>query len=64
MAERVEVGGKDWARRIIADYEAGKRVRQVALRMAMDALGLKPGTVIVRGRQPAFDARMLAAGGE
>lgn len=66
MADRVrqEVGNKDWARRVVADYEAGRRVLPLALKSAMEVLGLKPGTVIRVGRQPAFDARVAAAGGD
>lgn len=42
-------GDKDWARKIIARYEAGERMSLVVLRLAQEALGVQDVPVL---RQP------------
>lgn len=61
-AARDEAGGVEWARAVVARYEAGRRVPEIALRSAMQVLGLKPGTVIRLGQGKRFDRMAVIAG--
>ena len=57
-----EVGSVDWARVIVRRYEAGQKVPRASLDAAKQVLDIKPGTLLVTGRNPKFDRLALAAG--
>ena len=61
-AQRREVGDTQWAHRIVRSYEAGEKVPEISKQAAVDALGLRPGTLVRRGKQPAFDRMRVVAG--
>lgn len=58
-----EVGSIDWARVIVRRYEAGQKVPRASLDAARVVLNIRPGTLLVSGKNPKFD-RLAAAAGE
>jgi hypothetical protein len=60
-AAKAEAGGTDWARQIVRRYEAGGKVPPPSLRAAMTVLGIKPGTLLRGGCNPANDRLAQAA---
>ena len=61
-AQRKEAGDTQWARLIVDRYEAGEKVRRGSLEAAMQVLGIRPGTLVVRGKNPRFDRMAVVAG--
>jgi hypothetical protein len=57
-----DVGNVRWAERIVERYEAGERVRTQERDAAMQVLGIKPGTLVKRGKNPKFDRMAVVAG--
>lgn len=61
-AQRKEVGDTQWANHIVRRYEAGELIPEVSKQAAVNVLGLRPGTLVRRGKQPAFDRMRVVAG--
>lgn len=57
--------GKDWARRIVADYRAGVALHPYAIKLAMQALGMPEETILRTPSRPVpRPDRMETAAGD
>jgi hypothetical protein len=61
-SQRKEAGDTRWASLIVDRYESGEKVRRASLEAAMQVLGIKPGTLVRRGKNPRFDRMAVVAG--